>query len=84
MIVLSAFSWEGPVTLLIMIALSVNTVVLSLDNNQLLRASILFTSSLVLIYNVAFQAYPAVINEGIAIVSSIIGLIRYSGKKEAE
>ena len=77
MVILGVFSWQGAVSLLIIVALSVNTVFLSLPNPQTLRKSIIVTSSLILLYNVFVFSIGGIINEGLAIVSSIIGIIRY-------
>ena len=83
MIALSALSWEGPITLLIMIPLVSNTLCLSLGNNQALRFSILFTSTMIILYNIYFRVSGGVINEAVAIVSSAIGLIRYRRRGSA-
>ncbi|MBE6650081.1 MAG: YgjV family protein [Ruminococcaceae bacterium] len=77
-----ALSWQGPVSLLIIVALMVNTVFMSFNNNQLLRASVIVTSSMILLYNFFMTSYGGMINESIGIISSIIGLYRYRGQKE--
>lgn len=77
MAVVSILSWQGPITLLITVGLMVNTVFLSFDDPQRLRYSILLTSSLILIYNVFVSSMGGICNEAIAIISSIIGIIRY-------
>ena len=82
MCVLGVFSWQGPVSLLMIIALAINTVVMSLGIPQLLRKSILLTSSMIFIYNIFFIAVGGMINEGIAIVSSIIGIVRFRASRE--
>lgn len=74
---LGALSWQGAESLLIIIALAVNTVFLSFGRPQLLRYSILFTSSAILIYNVLVFTVGGIANETVAIVSSIIGIIRF-------
>lgn len=74
---LGALSWQGPVSLLIIIALAVNTVFLSFGRPQLLRYSILFTSTAILIYNVLMLAVGGIANEAIAIISSVIGIARF-------
>ena len=51
MCVLGAFSWQGWYSLILIVALAANTVFLSLGDPQLLRKSILFTSSGVFAYN---------------------------------
>lgn len=82
MMVLGAFSWQGPVSLLIIPALAVNTVCMSYGNPQLLRKSILFTSTSVLLYNVFVFSIGGIANEGVSIVSSVIGIIRFRKSKK--
>lgn len=82
MIVLGALSWQGAVSLLIIVALAANTVFLSLGDPQLLRKSILFTSTLVLIYNCLVFSIGGITNEAISIVSAVIGIIRFYKYKE--
>lgn len=77
MIVLGAFSWQGPVSLLIIVALAANTVFMSFGNPQLLRKSVLATSTMVTIYNIFVFSIGGIANEVISIISSIIGIIRY-------
>ena len=76
-----AWSWQGPVSLLIIIPLIINTLFLYFPNVQNLRKSILFTSTLVLIYNACYHVWGGVLNEFIAISSSAIGLYRYRKTK---
>ena len=77
MVVLGAFSWQGPISLLMIIALAVNTVFLSLGKPQILRYSILLTSSMILIYNIYVFTIGGMLNESIAIGSSVIGILRF-------
>jgi len=84
MAALGALSWQGPVSLLIIIPLMINTLFLSFKDNQKLRKSILFTSTLVLIYNLIVFSLGGIINESLAIISSVIGLIRFSKKNSPE
>ena len=77
MVVLGALSWQGPVSLLIIAALAANTVFLSFGNPQLLRKSILGTSSLVLLYNIFVFSLGGIANESLAIVSSLVGIVRF-------
>ena len=74
---LGALSWQGSISLLIIIALAVNTVFLSFGNPQLLRYSILFTSTAILIYNVYVFTVGGIANEAVAIISSVVGIIRF-------
>ena len=83
MVVLGAFSWQGPISLLMIIALAVNTVFLSLGKPQILRYSILLTSSMILIYNIYVFTIGGMLNESIAIFSSLIGIIRFRRGRES-
>ena len=77
MAVAGMMSWQGPMSLLIIIALMVNTIFLYFPNVQNLRKSILLTSTMILIYNIYYTVWGGVVNELIAISSAIIGLYRY-------
>ena len=81
MAVLGAVSWQGPISLFMIIGLIINTVFLSLGDAQKLRYSILVTSPMVLIYNVYVFAIGGVLNEILAICSSVIGLMRFRKAK---
>ncbi len=83
MVVIGILSWQGPVSLLIIVALAANTIFLSFGNPQLLRKSILGTSSLVLLYNVFVFSLGGIANEALAIGSSIVGIIRFRKEKNA-
>ena len=82
MIVLGVLSWQGPVSLLIMIALAANTLFMAIGNPQLLRKSVIGTSGMILIYNAIVFSIGGMTNEGISIISSIIGIIRFRKEKE--
>lgn len=70
-------SWQGPTSLLVIVALILNTLALGMHNPRLLRTSILITSPMVLGYNCTVGSYGGIINESLAIASAVIGLIRY-------
>lgn len=80
MVGFGALSWQGPISLLVIIALAVNTIVMSLGKPQRLRESVLLTSSMVLVYNIFVFSLGGIVNESVAIVSSIIGTIRFYSK----
>lgn len=75
--VLCVLSWQGPISLLITVALAVNSVFLSFGNQRVLRISVLFTCSLILIYNIFVFSLGGILNESIAILSSALALLRY-------
>ena len=82
MLVLGALSWQGWISLLIMLALAANTVFMSMGDPQLLRKSVLVTSTMILIYNVVVFSIGGITNEGISVVSSAIGILRYRKARE--
>ena len=80
--VLGVFSWQGYISLLIIIPLAVNTICLSLGKPQLLRYSILFTSTAIMIYNVFVFSIGGTINEALTVISAFIGILRFRIKKD--
>ena len=84
MIVLGIFSWQGPESLLIMIALAANTLFMATGDPQLLRKSVIVTSGMILAYNAIVFSIGGMTNEGISIISSIIGIIRFSKEASKE
>ena len=77
MAVMGAISWQGPMSLLVIFGIIINTIAISSPNAQLVRASILISSPMVLIYNIWGHSVGGSIYESIVIISSIIGLIKY-------
>lgn len=78
-----ALSWEGPISLLIILPLMANTVFMSFGNPQLLRKSVVLTSSTILVYDIFVFTIGGIISESLSVISSIIGIIRYrKGKSE--
>ena len=82
MIPLGILSWQGWISLLMIVALSINTVYMSFGRPQLLRKSILFTSTLVLIYSCFVFSIGSILNESLAIISSVIGIIRFRKEQQ--
>lgn len=79
-------SWEGPITLLLTAGLAINTVFMSFGNAQLLRKSVILTSSLILTYNllIAHPTIGGILNESIAIIASIVGIIVFVKTKKQD
>ena len=85
MIGLGILSWHGPESLLIIIALAANTLFMATGNPQILRKSVIVTSGMILVYNAIVFSIGGMTNEGISIVSSVIGIIRFKdAEKEKE
>ena len=83
-VILSAFLWEGYYSIFFVVGLALNTLAMGYFGPQNLRKSILLTSSLILIYNLLMPipSIGGIINEMVAISSSVIGLIRYRKVRE--
>ena len=81
---LGFLSWEGPISLLVILALAANTIFMSFGDAQLLRKSVICTSSMILIYNFCIPnpTIGGIINESVAIVASIIGIIAFVKMKK--
>ncbi|MBQ3591957.1 MAG: YgjV family protein, partial [Clostridia bacterium] len=54
------------------------TVFMSMRSPQLLRISILFTCSLILVYNIFVFSIGGILNESVSIVSAAIGIVRFT------
>lgn len=76
-----ALAWQGPESLFIIVGIMINTVAMATDNPQHFRMSILLTSTMVLTYNILVISLGGILNECIAIISSVIGLIRYRSRR---
>ncbi|MBQ8642863.1 MAG: YgjV family protein [Clostridia bacterium] len=79
--VVGAFSWQGWYSVLIIAGLMINTLFLAQPSAQTIRKSILLTSSLILIYDIFVLSIGGIINEALAITSSIIGILRMRKKE---
>ncbi len=77
-------SWQGPVSLLITLALMINSVCLSFGNPQLLRKSVLISSPMAIIYNLLVLSFGGVLTESFIISASVIGIVRYNRVKKKE
>jgi len=77
MVAVSVLMWNGPITLLMMSGLAINTVCLGICKPQGLRASLLLTCVLVLIYDLFAGSVSGALNEVLSIISATVGLIRY-------
>lgn len=82
--VMGVISWQGPMSLLIIVALVANTVFLYFPNVQNLRKSVIVTSSMILIYNAYYNVWGGVVNEMIAITSSAVGIYRYRNTNQRQ
>lgn len=74
---ISFFTGEGLHSILITIGLIINTLSLSLKTPQATRVTMAISCSFILAYNIFVFSIGGIINEVVAITSSIIGFIRF-------
>ncbi len=80
----SVLAKDGIHAILVIAALVINTLCLSMKSAQKIRISVLFTCPMVLIYDIIVCSWGGAVYEGIAIISAIIGIIRYRQTKTAK
>lgn len=81
MALLGIASWHGWYSIFIVAGLIINTLCLNLKKAQSIRWSILVTSPMVFTYDVFVMAIGGMIYEAVAIISAVIGIIRYKKTK---
>ena len=84
--VMGVLSWESYISLILIVALVANTFFIALGKPQILRYSIIVTSTMCLLYNI-FIPIPSlggILLEAISVFSAIVGSIRFliAAKKE--
>ena len=75
-------SWEAWYSVFVVFGLVVNSYCVSFSDPQKVRASILVSSPAVLIYDGIVLSIGGLVYESVAILSSVIGLVRYRKRKE--
>ncbi len=69
-------SWQGFFSLFMIAGLVINSVCMSFSNSKNIKRSILVSSPMVIVYNVAFFSIGGIIYESVVIASSIVGLVK--------
>lgn len=82
MIVVGIFTYQNWISLLMIAAVALNTVLFSFTEPKLVRTTILISSPLLLVYNILTGSIGGVINELFTEISSVVGIIRYDIKKK--
>lgn len=77
MLVVGILSWHAWYSVLSVAGLVLNTWFMSAKNPQTVRKSILVTSPMVLLYNVFVVSLGGMVYESVAIISALIGIIRF-------
>ena len=83
MAIVGILAWEAWYSVFIFFGLVVNSAAMASNDPQFIRYSILITSPVVIVYNVIVLSVGGIVYESVAIVSSIIGIIRFRNKKNA-
>ena len=83
MLILGIWTANGIHSVLVIAGLVINTLCLSFKSAQKIRISVLITCPMVLLYDIMECSIGGAIYESVAIVSAIIGIIRYQKKELA-
>lgn len=84
LLVLTAWTWDGWVSLLPMAATAVTTIGYWTHNAQKIRLSQMFGSPCFLIYDVLIGSWGGVLNETITILSILLSIVRFGWKELGE
>lgn len=82
MLIFGIASANGIHSVLVIAGQVISTVCFSFKNAQNVRKSVLVTCPMVLIYDVIEHSFGGVIYESVAMISAIIGIVRYRKNKE--
>ena len=74
-------SWQGWYSIFVVVGLVINSLCMAFRDPQKIRKSILVTSPLVLVYNAFALSFGGMIYESVAIISALIGIIRFRRTK---
>lgn len=77
-------SWEAWYSIFVVLGLIINTLCMAFPDPQKVRKSILVTSPMVLIYDAFALSYGGIVYESVAIVSSLIGILRKRRSKSED
>lgn len=80
-IVSGIITWQNITSLLVILAMVLNTFSFSCTRPKIVRSTILISSPLMLIYNILIGSIGGVVNEICVEISSVIGLLRYDIKR---
>ncbi len=80
-LVIGIITATGPASILVIAGITINSYALSFKNPQHLRISLMFTSPMVLIYDIIYFSLGGILFEAVSLISAAIGLYRYREKK---
>ena len=79
--IMGILSWSEWYSIFVFLGLVINSYCMSFSDPQNIRKSILVTSPLVLIYDIFALSIGGAIYESVAVVSSVIGIVRMKKNK---
>ena len=79
--IVGIISWEAWYSIFVFLGMVIHAFCMAFSNAQNVRKSILITSPLVIIYDVFTLSVGGIIYETVAIISSLIGILRHRQKK---
>lgn len=82
--IIGLLTWEAWYSIFVFCGLIINSLCMSFSNPQNVRKSILVTCPMVLIYDIFALSIGGFIYESVAIISSIIGIIRFKKQNSVE
>ena len=80
--VIGVFSWQAWYSIFVVLGIVIHSYCISFSKAEHIRRSILVTSPLVLIYDIFVLSIGGMVYESTAIVSSIIGELRFKKEKQ--
>ena len=75
-------TWDAWYSIFSVLGLIINTLCMAFSDPQKVRKSILVSSPMVLVYDAFSLSIGGIIYESVAVVSSVIGLIRMSDRQK--
>ena len=83
-VVLALLSWDGPISLFVLVAKVLSSVVLGVKNTRVIRALNAISSPCWLVYNAFMGSIPGVLGETFITLSTLIAIVRLDILKQAE
>jgi hypothetical protein len=84
MAVMGIIAWESWYSVFALVGLVINSCAMSFSNPNNIRKSILITSPLVIVYNLFVRSWGGAAYETVAILSAILGIVRFGRNHSAE
>ena len=83
-VVAGIYTWEGPLSILPIVAMVLSSISFGIKNPKLVRRIYFPCSPMWLIYNIAGRSIGGVLTESFAMISIIIGMLRFDRKKKEQ